>query len=665
MPQKFLGFHGGLNTLLEDYQIQDHELSYVLNASFSKPGTIRTRPGFKRGNRTAAPGSVLGIYEFQKADGTRVLLAKVGTELRTLTVASDDSITVATSALKTGLEAGFKPFFATIGDKCIIFDKTKNYIYDGTNITELGRDAPDTAGITLTATTGGSLTSSSTYQYKFTYRSTSLGIESTLSGSLSVTLSATQNAVSVTFSAAVLAELDAVWDKIRVYRTTANGSSFLFDVDVTGSFTDTTADGGLGATAIDSGYIKPPGGRAGVEYLGRLWLVTETDPTLVYYSEAGLPDRWKAANVLRISQRTGDLPIGFVKTHGRLYAITERGLFLLVGDDPTAMSWIEYEGAQGGEAGRAAVVVGGLSYVFNARIGIYRFLGAGVERIGAKIRPTVLGLDLSKAKDEYVAEFDPSSEAVLFAVRQVASSRNDRVLAYHIRTGAWSIWDWNVSAMAQVHDGSGVLRLLFGDDDGYFNWVGDYDSDGSPGGTVSGTVEADDGTTLTDSSAAFSTTGDGLANLRLYAVKADGTKVGVSTITSNTATTITHSPWSGFAPSAGDRYFVGGIKLEFRTKNSDLDAPTNPKRLSWMTLVSPQQLTTDPLAVITYLDGSIDGAYQTITLNNNNDPEMSVTASGSGGYAKRLQIECQHVTNGAKLSLGGVFVRYEVVDQRP
>jgi hypothetical protein len=660
-----IGFGSGLNTLSEAYAIADGEVADILDVSIHKPGSVSTRGGFKRGNRTAASGAVLGIYEFTNGAGTTKYLAKIGTSLHTFTVDSSNVITVG-AAIKTGLASGFKPFFATMDDNAVIFDKTANYMYNGTNITELGRDKPSNAGIILVNGGAGSLDVDGVYSYKLAFYSTTLGIEGTLSDLKTHTITGGQSAITVTLTAAVTGQLDSVWDKIRVYRTVGGGTALFLHPDTqTATFTDTTSDAGLTATvASDTGFVKLPGARCGVEYLGRLWAVKDSDPTFVYYTSPGEPGKWSEAQTIRVGRKDGFGVLGFIKTHGRLYAIKRDSLWLLVGDDPAAMLWQEFEGGQGGESGRATVVNGGLTYVFNARVGIYRFLGAGVERIGSRIRDTVLDLDIANdAQNQYVAEYEPLSESIWFAVRTAAGIENDRVLVYFVRTGAWSVYDLNVSAMANVHDGTGFLRAIFGDDDGHLNWIGEYNSDGEPGGTISGVIDDDDGSILADSDAAFNQTGSKLAKLKLTVMKADFSAWESVDIVTNTGTNIEHAAFSSITPDTNDLYFVGAVRFYVKSKSVDMGAPTSLKRAPYLNIAYAGQTTTRRVIVRDVQDGTA-GTYQTDTVNDKQATELSLMSGGSGGAAIRFQLEINHIDNAAKLTLQGADIEAEVVDQR-
>ena len=651
---EFKDIGGGLNTWAEPHAVANSECVDCLNMSFAKPGSVETRGGYTRAHRTK-DSTILGIFEYFKEDGTGLRLVKAGTNLKTWAVNSSDVITIG-GAIQSGLHATFKPFFVGFGNTVIIADKAKNYVYDGTNVTELGRDAP--TGITAAdGGTSGSLDAGAVYKYKFTFRSTSLGIESTVSGILEHNIGGSDNEIDLTLPAGVTNEIDSVWDKVRVYRSVGGGADYFLHSDVTTSFTDTTADGSL-TTAIpsDTDLFKLPGARAAIEYLGRLWAVPDNELTNIYFSEAAKPNEFKSASVLRVGEQDGDKVLGFTKSHGRLYAIKQNSLYLLVGESSSNFQWIELEGALGGDSGRGTVSVAGITYVFNAANRIYRFRGSGVEPIGWKIRDYVLdNTDLSVAEDEVIAEYEPATESVWFAYKKTDATFE--VIVYFTRTGAWSIYDIPVTSMALVHRGSNnKLSLLLGEVGGFLAWAEDGVSDGVPGGTIAGTVGAGSATTTIVTAGTLDTTGDDLENMKATVIFANGT-IETREIASNTGTVITVSVAFSGAPEAGDLWFVAAIDTQWKGGVFDLGHPFYPKRVSTWKVALRANTSTQPLRARLNYDET-NSAFSTADVDGG-DKQLAVFSHGN--TAHRFQAELRHVANDAPLKLYAIDIPGDVI----
>lgn len=107
-------------------------------------------------------------------------------------------------------------------------DLTGYTLYCIADVDPIGCVAP-AAAVTLSATTGGSLTAG-TYKYLVRYVSTSLGVASIPSAeSSSVVVGAPNNAVSITWPGAITGQLPDLpyWiDRIEVYRATYSGSAW-------------------------------------------------------------------------------------------------------------------------------------------------------------------------------------------------------------------------------------------------------------------------------------------------------------------------------------------------------------------------------------------------------------------------------------------------------
>lgn len=103
------------------------------------------------------------------------------------------------------------------------------------------------------------------------------------------------------------------------------------------------------------------------------------------------------------------------------------------------------------------------------------------------------------------------------------------------------------------------------------NWKG-YEN-GVETGTVTGTATAGTSTTITDSTAIFDTTDDGLAGVWVYL---DNEDPEYRQITSNTATVLTVDSAFTTTPIADDTYYIGYIRTDLLTKQYNYASP--PKR---------------------------------------------------------------------------------------
>jgi hypothetical protein len=655
---------GGLHTFAEPHAIRDEEATACLNFSFHKPGTMQTRGGYLRGNATTESGSILGVHELAKEDGTLIRLMKTGTTCKLFSVGGADAIT-AGSTMISGMTASFKPTFVDFQDKVAIFDKTKNYFTNGTTSSELGRDAP--TGASVAAVSGGGMPDGA-YLYKFTFLSTSLGIESTQSAQITATTSGSNNQITVTLPSGITDEIDTTWTHVRVYRSNAAGTVLFHHSDVTGTFTDNTSTVSASVPLpTDSAYIKLPGARAGASYLGRLWAVIEAEPTNVYHSDVGFADRWAAAQSLRVGEQDGDPILGFLVASDRLFAFKRNATFILVGDSTASFSWKNLNGAMGTAAGRALVNYKGDAYVYQDLQPPYVFRGSGVVQIGERVQDLVQGFKQSVAEDSFVAGFEPQTESIWFAVRQAGSSENDRVLVYFTRTRVWTLYDLEATCMGIVTNNSGEKRLLFGDSSGSLNWAENGVSDGSPGGTLTGAVQSGSSTTEVVTSGTLITAADGLDGFNCTIIYANGT-IETQTITSTTATHITlSSALVAGAPALNDTWFVGAVDAQWTGKMGDGGDGFNHKAISTWSVALRANTTAQPLRYRLNYDktsATTTGTFATVAVTNVNVLELDATGGSGGVHALRAQPEFRHVANDSPLVLQGVKIDERVTGQR-
>jgi len=131
------------------------------------------------------------------------------------------------------------------------------------------------------------------------------------------------------------------------------------------------------------------------------------------------------------------------------------------------------------------------------------------------------------------------------------------------------------------------------------NWTG-YEN-GAASGTVTGIATASTSDTLTDSTATFNTTGDGLAGVW---VTVDSLVPESRRIVSNTATELTvESNWST-APSIYDTYYIGYINPTIETKQLNVSKPPQKTRVLATYLNHEKSDSSQNLEFLTYNDKS-------------------------------------------------------------
>jgi hypothetical protein len=275
----------------------DLPVSYRINESgeklrdalnvFSNQGRLETRFGRSLWNAVSLGASVQSISFFKHANGTRYLIAKVGTVL--YSVAS----TGAHTAIKTGLtdttkHRGITWARGTSSRHIIAIESDGLFQWDGTTFTELGQAAPAACVAALTA---GSLTNGS-YKIYLTYYSSVTGFESNAGTASNTVTTSTQG---IALSSIPSTATNGTIDKIRIYlKNTGSVDDAVYVTELSlGTTTYTISSNPTSTSTYPLANAAPSSG--GAKFLTEFnrKLVCAGNGTYkndVYFSEEDLPD---------------------------------------------------------------------------------------------------------------------------------------------------------------------------------------------------------------------------------------------------------------------------------------------------------------------------------------------------------------------------------------
>ncbi len=179
---------------------------------------------------------------------------------------------------------------------------------------------------------------------------------------------------------------------------------------------------------------------------------------------------------------------------------------------------------------------------------------------------------------------------------------DDQAFLFNNKSGQWSYIP-ATKAIASVYRASpnAVGQGLIIDDLGfaYDNWKG-YEN-GVESGTVTGNPTGSTSTTLTDSGASYSVTGDGLAGAWVFVDNENGE---YRQIQSNTATALTVSPAWTTNPTTADDYYIGYIVVDFKTKQYNFVQPPQTNKIDMIYVIHSKAESTQELELISYEEKS-------------------------------------------------------------
>lgn len=594
-----------------------------------------------------------GIYRWT-GSGTAVKL----TELNVPSTVDFSAGSVA-GGMTSGLDIGVSPSIS-IDSSCAISPAT-----DATGCIILTGN--DDGGENVTADTGTleQPATTATYNYKITKYSTLLGIETepsasdsaTLSGATTFTWAGTScSACDITspyadYSSACCSGIDYVvgaaqtsttgtlaaapeapFDSYRVYRTVAGGEDYFLLGDTKGfsaAYTDGKPDTSLGNpldTTIDT--IAPPSYRYIEEYKGVI--VTAEDSTVRFTrapvrAASSVDCYWLETDYINIGTKE---PItGLHKTLDSLLVFTARAIKELTGFGATSFrlkNSVENIGAVSDET--IETDINGDLIFFAGTSGVYKLrtydqpqvdaTGESVEnnrRVNIQRISSPMLDKVFQGTDSQI-DLDPSDYTLSHAYYDRDKDLyflyiDDHCFLYDNKNAYWShlpATQMVASTWRQSPSGLGVGVLADNVGFLYNNWTG-YEN-GIHSGTVMGIASvAGSTTTLTDSSATFNTTGDGLKGQWVFLDNESNNDEGEwRQILSNTSTILTVSPVWTTNPTAGDRYYIDYVIPHFQTREYSFGKVPAKTANHFLYVVHGKSDTTQTLNidVLSYIDQS-------------------------------------------------------------
>jgi hypothetical protein len=285
------------------YKIYDQSGKYLDARNVcSIQDRLDTRYGSSRFNTVSLGGPVQSLSSFIKTDGTSYTIAKVGTELISV------SATGAHTTIKSGLSASTVHEGVNGNDRHIISVGSDGlFSWDGTTFTQLGQAAPIT--FTATIASGGSLITTNIYNVVISYYASTIGFESNHSDPEIVT--ATSPNLKIDLTDIPITADNALVDTIYIYlkNVTADGE-YLFIGEIplgTTTYTideeSTSADTPETTHDIPGRNILDLDGTVGGNYLNffnSCLVYTSSNKREVYISEEDLPDAFDSTDGAKV-----------------------------------------------------------------------------------------------------------------------------------------------------------------------------------------------------------------------------------------------------------------------------------------------------------------------------------------------------------------------------
>ncbi len=560
------------------------------------PEQRRARMGRRRGCRLVNPSAIAstkkidGLWEFRRESSAGQLLAACNGAW----YAFDEINAFAALAGATGYNAGASARISpTFKNQTVLHDGSNQQIYDGSSVRGIGFSKP--TGLTnMSAAAGPGVTG--TYSARYTWYDQNHDHESSpVVGQTANLVLANQQRTHTKPSGAPPAQVTH-W---RAYvRREDTSEIYWMRVATVAIASATVTEAVIDTARVDrlplEAENEPPAVTFSILGVFNGYAIGfEQDKSTMHVSKQGDIESWDPNNRFKVDAGDGR-PVRSAKNFGTEFLIQKpHASWHLVG---TRLPFdIEpLQGSFGNVSQEAGLEVAGRFFGWDEIKGPYwTDIGPNWVSIADFTIENVLATVNRQALQDIRAVHDETRNLIIWAVPTIGSTRKRTLLAYHYKLGVWlpPITGMEYGSLVQYTTNSGQLSVYFGDYWGRVYELWQNDRDGLPTNpstlTISGTVKSATSSTLTDGTANFYTTGDGMAGMPI-AVRSPAGVWQWRRIQSNTATVITldttnANPWTT-VPLAGWTYILCGIEWYWTTPILDGGQPARQKRGHWLEL---------------------------------------------------------------------------------
>lgn len=302
------------------------------------------------------------------------------------------------------------------------------------------------------------------------------------------------------------------------------------------------------------------------------------EASLLYYSEAGLPESWPPVNALSLPE-DADVVTGLFNYGSFLYVAKRHRLYQVSAqDDPAIDGFVFASISRGCVNNRSWVVVDETVYLMDEG-GIYKFSGGtDAEQISTPIqnlfRKSDPGTINWQAQRYFHAVFDPSTEIVRWFVCLRGDYLPRHALAYAYKLNKWWVEEYAVPIGASCNgqvgrptggwaEDTGVAVFLGGPASEVYSSGGStLDGIGSDAASIRGKVSSAGLDTLTDVRAAFDTTWE---NVPVTIVSGRGQGQRRVVVEASATVLRLDESWT-VTPDTTSIYQVGGFNYVYRSQ---------------------------------------------------------------------------------------------------
>lgn len=324
-------------------------------------------------------------------------------------------------------------------------------------------------------------------------------------------------------------------------------------------------------------------------YSGALGVTTATvfsrSPDEVYWSRAGFPESWKAAEWgRRVFQNQADTPSGVLSAYGDLYLFGQRSMRRLVYTDDPALGMVVPVLTEMGLWNQQCLVSADGNIYGWGRSGAWVIRGTIPRKISKPIDLSLTDIDKS-LYSQFFGFYDPLDRVIMWLYTAVGDTAPRKGFFLDLDSGKMGTVSFRhgLQCATLAAQGDQVVKVMICDNNGY-TWEAIADTfDGVPSTMDGGILTMAPGSTTTVLAIASPSLPTGASNI-IGAIAYDPVSLEERVVTANTADTITVGTAFTTAPVDGAVLYVGSFPVAYKTKHAQTQAGAHKIRPSYVSL---------------------------------------------------------------------------------
>ena len=445
----------GINAKASKYQTDNGEVLDLSNLDFSVIGALSKRPGSTQYIGATVTGTVGGIFEYSKLDGSSQLMFAANTNV--YSIQSGSAISIRSGLLNNALTD-----MLTFVDRLFIANGQDFFKYDGSNSTNFSLPPHGTgASYSLGASIASGISGLITFYFGFKNDRGYYG--PAING---ITISAT-SVSTITFGGFSTPSGYGI-SSIVMYATANNSNAGYRVTEFAPAATYTFAGPLTLTTNPQPPYLWFTTAPKFIEIYNNQLFGAGFSSMLstVYFSDIGEPEGIGSTAFFEVRTNDGDKITALKDYLAQLLIFKERSFHSLTGDNPNNFLLREISTEYGALNNRCVVTYED-TCVFLDRIGIMKFNGANIDTFSNRIEPIFSNMNLPAAKTNACMVHWPERNEIWCAIPCNGATLNNCVVVYDYRVDSFTKYEgFSPLCMTSARATFSTNRVFFGDYNG-------------------------------------------------------------------------------------------------------------------------------------------------------------------------------------------------------